>query len=100
MSLSGVLLVLLIAQCLGTCFFTAFDVETAIWRRLLKCTIFHGGTIALYFAVGTWCLLLPFIGLLAGSIVHYTVCRRHGFHLVYATPRRSYYAYRGWAWPD
>ena len=100
MTLQAVLITTLVAQSLGTLIFSQFEVETPIWRRLLKWTIFHGGTLGLYFLVGPWCLLFPAAGLGVGSTVHFVVCRRKGFHPIYATPRREYYAFRGWAWPE
>ena len=89
MTLQAVLITTLVAQSMGTIVFAQFEVETPIWRRLLKWTIFHGGTVALYLLVGPWCLLFPAFALVAGSTVHFVVCRKQGFHPIYATPRRS-----------
>jgi hypothetical protein len=38
--------------------------------------------------------------LAAGVTVHVAVCRKDRFHPIYATPRRGYYAFRGWAWRE
>ncbi len=92
------LLVLLILQTLGVTIFGRFEVETALWRRLLKWGLLIFGTLALYYPFGHLALLLPGAMLLAGSLVHVYVCRREGFHPIYATPRRRYYEYRGWTW--
>ena len=99
MELEHVLLVLLIIETLGMCIFKRFETETPIRRSLLKWTIIVGGTLGLYYVVGGWAILFP-LGMLAlGGTVHVVICRKEGFHPVYATPRREYYAYRGWAWP-
>ena len=92
------LLVLLIIETLGLTIFAAFEVETPIWRRLLKWTIINGATIGLYFVVGHWALLFPLAGILIGGTVHVIICRREGFDVFKATPRKQYYAFRGWEW--
>ncbi len=100
MSLTTVLCILLAIHTVGAAVFARFETETPITRRLFKWAFIHGGTIALYFVVGGWCLLLPGFMLAAGVTIHTVVCRKHGFHPIYATPRREYYAFRGWAWPE
>ena len=99
MSLEYVLLTLLVLQTLGMCTFKRFETETAVWRGLLKWTIANGGTIALYYAVGGWALLFPLAFGVLGATAHVVICKKEGFHMIYATPREKYYAYRGWTWP-
>ena len=94
------LLVLLILQTLATTIYGRFEVETPIWRRLLKWSILSFGTLGLYYPFGHWALLLPAAMLIAGSLVHVHVCRKEGFHPLYATPRKKYYEYRGWTWAE
>ena len=100
MDLAHVLLITFAAQSLGTTIFAAFEVETQMWRRVLKWSLFHGVTAALFFVIGPWCLVVPALGLAIGATVHTVICRREGFHPIHATPRRKYYAYRGWTWPE
>ncbi len=93
------LLVLLIIQTVSTSFFAVFEVETPAWRKLLKWTLVIGGTLGLYALVGHWALLWPLgLGALGGT-AHVVYCRKHGIDLLHATPRRTYYALRGWTWP-
>lgn len=99
MELEHVLLTLLIMQTLGMQIFKRFEAETAIWRSLLKWTIIIGGTVGLYFGIGGWAILFPLLAVAVGSVVHVVICRQRGFHPIFASPRKEYYAYRGWAWP-
>ena len=92
MGLEHVLLTLLILQTLGMCTFKRFETETAVWRGLMKWTIANGGTIALYYIVGGWALLFPLTFGLLGATVHVVICKKEGFHMIYATPRERYYA--------
>ena len=100
MGLELELIVLLVVQTLGSAIFARFETETPIWKRLLKWSIMHGGTIGLYFLVGHWSLLFPLAMGVLGGTLHFVVCRKHGFDLINATPRRAYYAFRGWHWPE
>ncbi len=92
--------ILLILQTLGMSIFSRFEVETPLWRRLLKWSFLIFGTLALYYPFGHWALLLPGTMVIAGSLAHVYVCRREGIHPLYATPRRKYYEFRGWSWPE
>ena len=85
---------------LGSSIFAVFEVETAKWRKVLKWTIVCAVTIGLYYAVGHWALAFPLVAMTAGTTFHFAWCRRHGIHPIEATPRRKYYALRGWAWPE
>ena len=100
MSLSTLLLILIAAQTLGTSIFARFEIETPIPRRIFKWALFHAGTIALHAWAGGWALLVPAAFLCLGIAVHIVVCRKYGFHPIYATPRRKYYEFRGWAGPE
>lgn len=94
------LLVLLVFLTVGTSVFTAFEVETPAWRKLLKWLIVVGGTVGLYYAVGHWALAFPLVTGAAGAIFHFTWCRKHGIDPIHATPRRRYYELRHWEWPE
>lgn len=99
MELHHILATLLVMLTLGMCIFKRFETETPIWRGLLKWGIVIGGTIGLYYGIGGWALVFPVGMMILGGTVHVVICRKEGFHPVYATPRREYYAYRGWDWP-
>ena len=92
------LIVLLVIQTLGMSIFAIFEVETPAWRGILKWFIVIGGTIGLYYLVGHWSLLFPLAGAVAGGTFHFVWCRKNGIHPIRATPRRKYYALRGWEW--
>ena len=95
-----ILFVLVVIQTLGTAIFSRFEIETPIWKKLLKWLVVYGGTIGLHFVVGLWALVFP-LGLAGlGLVIHLRVCHREGFHPIYATPRRKYYEFRGWKWPE
>ena len=94
------LYVLLILLTLGSSVFAVFEVETPPWRKTLKWLIIIVGTVGLYYTVGHLAILLPMVAGGAGSIVHFTWCRKHGIHPIHATPRRKYYELRQWEWPE
>jgi hypothetical protein len=94
------LFALLVLQTLGASIFARFEVETPMYRRLLKWTIFVGVTAGLYFIVGHWALLFPITMMALGSSYHFIYCRREGIHPLYATPKRKYYKLRGWEWQE
>ncbi len=94
------LAVLLALTTLGFGVFTAFEVETPLWRKLLKWSTLIGGTLLLYRIVGHVALMFPMLAVGVGGIVHFTWCRKHKIHPIHATPRRKYYALRGWPWPE
>ena len=90
---------LLILQTVLITVFARFEVETPIARRLIKWLVIDVITLALYVAIGHWALVFPVVGMLPGMIFHWTWCRRNGIDPLRATPRRRYYALRGWLWP-
>ena len=99
MNLSTLLAILLAIQVVGPTLFNRFATEVAPASLLAKWLTIHGLTIGLYFVVGAWSLLVPGIILALGVGLHVVVCVRWGIHPLWATPRRTYYERRGWAWP-
>lgn len=91
---------LLATLTLGMVIFGRFEIETPAWRRVLKWAIIVLGTVGLYEVVGHWSLLFPTAGLVIGSTVHIVWCRKHGIHLINASPHRKYYELRGWEWRE
>lgn len=91
---------LLLLQTLGTSMFARFEVETPVWRKLLKWGMLIGVTLTLYGAVGHWSLLFPSLILMLGLAVHFSYCRKHGIDPLRAMPRRRYYELRGWEWKE
>ena len=89
---------LLAIAIVGPSVFAVFEVETPAWRKVLKWVIVASLTLALYQVAGHFALLLP-LGLAAlGTTFHFAWCHRNGIHPLRATPRRTYYEKRGWAW--
>lgn len=84
----------------GTSVFGVFEAETPWWRLTLKWAIVAGLTVFLYGQFGHWALLGVLVPSLAGLIFHFVWCRKHGIHPLHATPRREYYALRGWEWHE
>ena len=94
------LAVLLVVAVIGPAVFARFEIETPPSRKLLKWGVVVGLTLALSRLVGHWALALPALGGLAGVTGHLVWCRRNGIDPLEATPRRKYYALRGWAWRE
>ena len=93
----GILLGLLL---LGSEVFAPFEIETAVWRKILKWTLVIALTLTLYGIIGHWAALVP-IGLgCLGLVVHFVWCRKNGIHPFRATPRKRYYQLRGWDWHE
>lgn len=92
--------VLLAFSVLGSSAFAVFEVETPVWRKLLKWGLVIGVTLGLTQAFGHWALLFPALAAVGGLTAHFVWCRRHGIDPVHATPRRKYYELRGWTWQD
>ncbi len=92
------LVTLLFIQLLGSTIFAVFELETPIWKKLLKWSMLDAITIGLYFLTGHWALLFPTIILITGITVHVRFCRKHGIDPLKATPRKKYYELRGWKW--
>ena len=94
------LAVVLLIVILGSSIFAVFELETALWRKLLRWLMVAGGTVGLYYGVGHWALLLALVLGALGGAFHFVWCRRYGIHLLNATPREKYYELRGWTWPQ
>src|SRR5262245_54111810 len=94
------LAVLLALSVIGQSAFAVFEVETPVWRKILKWAIVVAATLALSVWVGHWALILPVAAGIAGVIGHTLWCRKHGIDPLRATPRRRYYELRGWQWRD
>lgn len=91
---------LLIVHVLGSSIFGRFEVETPWWRLTLKWGIVILITYLVYRWIGHWAMLVIVLLGLAGTIVHFTWCRKKGIDPWQATPRRKYYELRGWAWVE
>ncbi|MES1225821.1 MAG: hypothetical protein ABUT20_60645 [Bacteroidota bacterium] len=94
------LLVLLVIQLTGSSIFAKFEIETAAWRKIVKWLIADGITIGLFFLIKHFALLFPFAVLIAGSTIHFIICRKNGIDPLNATPRKKYYQLRGWKWEE
>ena len=92
--------VLLAVAVLGQSVFAPFEVEIPAWRKILKWGIVVGVTLSLSRVAGHWALLVPTLGGIAGVVGHTVWCRKHGIDPLRATPRRKYYALRGWTWQE
>jgi hypothetical protein len=92
--------VLLAFAILGPAVFSPFELETPVWRKILKWTLMVALTLGLYRVVGHWALAVP-VGMgIAGSTFHVIWCRRNGIDPLTAMPRRRYYELRGWRWRE
>src|SRR6185503_4065670 len=70
--------VLLAFAILGPAVFSPFELETPVWRKILKWTLMVALTLGLYRVVGHWALAVP-VGMgIAGSAFHVIWCRRNG----------------------
>jgi hypothetical protein len=100
MELALDLCVLLAIAVIGPAVFAPFELETPAWRKILKWAAVIGLTLGLRRFAGHWALLLPVLAGIGGATGHFIWCRRHGIDPLHATPRRKYYALRGWTWRD
>ncbi len=94
------LFVLLAFAIVGPGVFARFEIETPVWRKILKWTVIVAATLGVYALVGHWALALPLGAGVAGTTVHFIWCRRNGIDAIRATPSRRYYELRGWRWPE
>ena len=94
------LAVLLGLGLLGAEIFARFEIETPVWRKILKWSMLIGLTLGLYFVIGHWAAVVPVVVALSGLGFHMIWCRRNGIHPLKATPKRRYYELRGWDWDD
>ncbi len=94
------LLVILGLHVVGTAVFTPFEVETPAIRKIAKWVIITLLTWTVFNIVGHWALLVPLFGVALGMVVHMSWTRKNNIHPIHATPRKRYYALRGWHWPE
>ncbi len=92
--------VLLLLAIVGPATFAVFEVETPAWRKVLKWTLICAITLGLARTLGHWALVVPLLLAGVGLLVHWRWCHRHGIHPLHATPRKRYYALRGWTWRE
>lgn len=100
MNLEIELIELLLIQTFLISAFAKFEIETPLLRKFFKWLIIDSITIGLYFVVGHWALLLPFLALIPGTLYHFTWCRKNGIDPFNATPRKKYYELRKWDWKE
>lgn len=91
---------LLLLQLLATEMFGRFEIETPATKKVAKWLLLDSVTLALFFRVGHYSMLLPVLLMVVGASVHLNICRKHGFDPLRATPRRKYYQFRGWKWEE
>ncbi|MBK7443194.1 MAG: hypothetical protein IPL12_03565 [Bacteroidetes bacterium] len=94
------LITLLIIQTIFISAFARFELETPLISKLVKWFIIDGITIGLYFLVGHWAVVFPILGLIPGTIYHFTWCKKNGINPLKATPMKKYYELRGWKLPQ
>jgi hypothetical protein len=94
------LTILLIIQTTFISAFARFEIETPLFRKLVKWFIIDGITIGLYFAVGHWAVILPTLGLVPGIVYHFNWCKKNGINPFKATPKKKYYELRKWNWEE
>lgn len=92
--------ILIIVQLLASSLFAHFEVETSALRKIIKWLVLDGTTLSLYFAIGHFALIFPLLILIAGSTFHFRWCRKNGIDPLEGTPRKKYYALRGWEWKE
>lgn len=91
----------LFALCaLGNAFFGVFETDTPSWRRTLKWGLLGALTWGVHRAAGHWAVLVPLLLAGVGLGFHFAWCRRNGIDPLRATPRKRYWALRGWEWRE
>lgn len=83
------LITLLIIQTIFISAFARFELETPLISKLVKWFIIDGITIGLYFLVGHWAVVFPILGLIPGTIYHFTWCKKNGINPLKATPMKN-----------
>ncbi|HCN84865.1 MAG TPA: hypothetical protein DIT07_14795 [Sphingobacteriaceae bacterium] len=94
-----VLIVLLFLQTFCNTVFGRFEAETP-FRMFRKWVVIDCLIIGLYYYISLWTLGVLFVLLIAGLGLHFYVCRKYGFDPIKATPRKKYYEFRKWEWPE
>src|SRR5690349_542581 len=82
--------VLLFIQTIFITAFSRFEVENPVFKRIIKWFIIDGITIGLYFLVGHWAVLFPLLGLVPGTIFHFSWCSKNGIDPLRAIPKKKY----------
>lgn len=85
---------------LGTGTFAVFEGETQAWRKIFKWSTVTAATLGASHWIGHAAIAIPVALGLMGLAFHFWWCRTNGIHPIHATPRRKYYALRGWTWPE
>lgn len=99
--LALLLSILSLIQLVWMSVFARFEVETLAVRKILTWLALYAVTLVTYIFLSFW----PALGLALVIIVvrlglHIRMCRVHGFHPLTATPRRKYYQFKNWRWPE
>ncbi|MBL7690719.1 MAG: hypothetical protein JNM41_03935 [Flavipsychrobacter sp.] len=94
------LIVLLALQLIGSSLFAKFEIETPALRKIVKWLILDGVTVGLYYLIGHFAILFPFLILVIGTIFHFRFCKKNGIDPLKATPKKKYYQLRHWKWED
>lgn len=100
MGIEIVFIELLVIQTVATALFSRFESETPATRRMAKWFVIDAITIGLYFGIGLPAMLFLLALAAIGTLTHLQICRKHGFDPLKATPRKAYYAFRGWTWEE
>lgn len=87
---------LLLFQLLGSAFFSKFEIETPPLRTIFNWLVIDAITVGLYFLIGHYSMLFPFLIAVIGMIAHVSICKKEGIDPVKATPRKKYYKLREW----
>ena len=82
------------------CFLWKFEIETPAIKKISKWIIINGVTVGLYYLIGHYAIVFPLFMILLGTIGHLIICRKNGIDPIRATPRKKYYALRGWKWEE
>jgi hypothetical protein len=96
-----ILLVLFVFHSLGFAVFGKFQTEAPWWQLFFKGMAILGFAYLLFVNFGQAITFITFGALFTVSIViHVAWCRENHIHPMSATPRKKYYALRGWEWKE
>lgn len=99
--MENVLIFLFVFLALGFAVFGKFQTEAPWWQLFLKWMAILGIAYLLYANFGEIITFIVFGILVAMSLViHVWWCVKNGIHPLKATPRKKYYALRGWTWKE
>ena len=95
------LLALFALHTVGFAVFGKFESHSPWWRSILKWTITLGAVWVISTNYGHSAALYTILAMTVLSvIVHFVWCYKHGIHPIAATPRKKYFAIRGWTWTE